>query len=275
LRDKKGKIFYVYYTVKEDLTSPVQKKIMKNSRPAVLFVMLIICLCAVTAGTNYPKLDQRVTDLTNTLSNQERQKIDQDLKSYEDTTSTQIVVLMINSLEGESLEEYANRTFLLNKIGQEKKNNGVLLLISKKDRKVRIETGYGLEGALTDAVSSQIIRNEIIPRFKDGDYFGGIVTGVDTIIRVIRGEYQAEGDKAPAISAGMVFMVLMFGIFVLLPLISSRRRSVINSNGHDYFSGWGYGGGSFGGFGGGGSLGGGGFSGGGGMSGGGGASGSW
>jgi uncharacterized protein len=252
---------------------------MKKLRYTVLFVMLVMCMCTVTAGTNFPKLDQRITDFTNTLSYQEWQKIDQELKSYEDTTSTQIVVLMINSLEGESLEEYANRTFTLNKIGQQKKNNGALLLIAKQDRKVRIETGYGLEGALTDAISSQIIRNDIIPRFKDGDYFGGIATGVGSIIQATRGEYQAEGKKAPAISAGLVFMVLMFGIFVLLPLISSRRRSVINSNGHDYFSGWGYGGGSSGGFGGGGfgggGFGGGGFSGGGGMSGGGGASGSW
>ncbi len=249
---------------------------MKNLKFNFLFVMLVICAYAVTADTNFPKLDQRVTDFTNTLSYQEWQKVDQELKSYEDTSSTQVVVLMINSLEGESIEEYANKTFAMNKIGQAKKDNGVLLLIAKQDRKVRIEVGYGLEGVLTDAISSQIIRNEILPNFRADNYFGGIVTGVDAIIRVTRGEYQADakGDKAPAISAGLVFMILMFGIFVLLPMMTSRRRSVIGSNGHDYFSGWGYGGGSFGGFGGG-SSGGGGFSGGGGMSGGGGASGSW
>jgi uncharacterized protein len=245
---------------------------MKNKH--FIFLAMVICFYAaiLRAEANIPKLNQRVNDFTNTLGYQEWQKVDSELKSYEDTTSTQVVVLMINSLEGESLEEYANKTFNLNKIGQAKKNNGVLLLIVKKDQQVRIEVGYGLEGALTDAISSQIIRNEIIPYIKADNYFGGIVTGVDAIIRVTRGEYQAEskGKNAPAVSMGLVFLAIMFGIFILLPMLASRRRSVIGSGGHRYYSGWGYGGGSSGGFGGGG-----GFSGGGGMSGGGGASGSW
>jgi uncharacterized protein len=249
---------------------------MKNFRWVILTLAISMCTSSVMAETKFPELKQHVNDFTNTLSFQEWQEIDRLLKSYEDTTSTQVVVLMINSLEGESIEEYANKTFALNKIGQAKKDNGVLLLIAKQDHKVRIESGYGLEGALTDALCSQIIRQEILPHFKAENYFGGIVTGVDAIIRATKNEYQADkrGDKAPAISVGLVFLVLMFGIFVLLPMFASRRRSVIGSGGHSYFSGWGYGGGSSGGFGSSG-FGGGGFSGGGGMSGGGGASGSW
>jgi uncharacterized protein len=247
---------------------------MKNLRWAILALVIAVCTSSLMAEIKLPELKQRVNDFTNTLGFQEWQEIDRLLKSYEDTTSTQIVVLMINSLDGESIEEYANKTFALNKIGQAKKNNGALLLIAKQDHKVRIEVGYGLEGALTDAVCSQIIRQEILPHFRADNYFGGIVTGVDAIIRTTRGEYQADtrGKKAPAVSMGLVFLIIMFG-FVLLPMLASRRRSVIGSGGHRYYSGWGYGGGSFGGFGGGG--GGGGFSGGGGMSGGGGASGSW
>jgi len=245
---------------------------MKNLHWAILALVIAVCTSSVVAQIKFPELKQRVNDFTNTLSFQEWQKVDSELKSYEDTTSTQVVVLMINSLEGESIEEYANKTFALNKIGQAKKDNGVLLVIAKQDRKVKIEVGYGLEGVLTDAVSSQIIRQEILPHFKADNYFGGIITGVDAIIRTTRGEYQADrrGNKAPAVSMGLVFLVMMFGIFVLLPMLASRRRSVIGSGGHSYYSGWGYGGGSSGGFGGGG-----GFSGGGGMSGGGGASGSW
>jgi uncharacterized protein len=245
---------------------------MKNLRWAILALVIAVCTSSLMAEIKLPELKQRVNDFTNTLGFQEWQEIDRLLKSYEDTTSTQIVVLMINSLDGESIEEYANKTFALNKIGQAKKNNGALLLIAKQDHKVRIEVGYGLEGALTDAVCSQIIRQEILPHFRADNYFGGIVTGVDAIIRTTRGEYQADtrGKKAPAVSMGLVFLIIMFG-FVLLPMLASRRRSVIGSGGHRYYSGWGYGGGSFGGFGGGG----GGFSGGGGMSGGGGASGSW
>jgi uncharacterized protein len=248
---------------------------MKNLQWIVLVCVLAVCTLHAEDQSKFPLLKQRVNDFTNTLSFQEWQEVDRLLKSYEDTTSTQIVVLMVNSLEGESLEDYANKTFAINKIGQAKKDNGVLLLIAKQDRQVRIEVGYGLEGALTDAISSQIIDKEIRPHFKANNYFGGIVTGVDAIIRTTKGEYQADnkGKKAPAVSVGLIMLAIFFGVFVFLPMLSSRRRSIIGSNGHQYFSGWGYGGGfgSGGGFGGGG----GGFSGGGGMSGGGGASGSW
>jgi uncharacterized protein len=244
---------------------------MKNTRWVILTFVLVMCISSVVAQIKIPELKQRVNDFTNTLGFQEWQEIDRLLKSYEDTTSIQIVVLMVNSLEGESIEEYANKTFALNKIGQAKKDNGVLLVVAKQDHKVKIEVGYGLEGTLTDAISSQIIRQEILPHFRADNYFGGIVTGVDAIIRTTRGEYQADnrGNKAPAVSLGLVFLFIMFGVFVLLPMMASRRRSIIGSGGHSYYSGWGYGGGSSGGFGDGG------FSGGGGMSGGGGASGSW
>jgi uncharacterized protein len=251
---------------------------MKNLRWVVLILVIVLCGAYAAAELKIPKLEQRVSDFTNTLSFQEWQQLDHLLKSFEDSTSTQVVVLMVNSLEGESIEEYANKTFSENKIGQSKKDNGVLLVIAKQDHAVRIEVGYGLEGTLTDAMTSQIIRQEIIPHFKADNYFGGIVTGVDAIIRAATGEYHADnkGRKAPAVSGGLVMLIVLFAVFVLMPLMNSRRRSVVGSGGHSYFSGWGYGGGlGGGGFSGGGFGGGGGFSGGGGMSGGGGASGSW
>jgi len=240
-----------------------------------VFLLLISVLCSVSiaAETKIPKLEQRISDFTNTLSFQEWQQVDRLLKSFEDSTSTQVVVLMVSSLEGESIEEYANKTFTQNKIGQAKKDNGVLLVIAKQDHAMRIEVGYGLEGTLTDAITSQIIRQEITPYFKSDNYFGGIVTGVDAIMRATAGEYHAEskGKRAPAASAGLLAIFILFVLFILMPILSSRRRSIIGSGGHRYYSGWGYGSG----FGGGGFGGGGGFSGGGGMSGGGGASGSW
>ena len=251
---------------------------MKNNVWVFLVLAVVLCSVCTAAETKIPQLEQRISDFTNTLSFQEWQQLDRVLKSFEDSTSTQVVVLMVNSLEGESIEEYANKTFTLNKIGQVKKDNGVLLVIAKQDHTIRIEVGYGLEGMLTDAVTSQIIRREIVPYFKADNYFGGIVTGVDAIMRAAAGEYHADnkGKRAPAASAGLVTLFIIFVIFVLMPIISSRRRSIIGSGGHRYYSGWGYGGGfGSGGFGGGGFGGGGGFSGGGGMSGGGGASGSW
>lgn len=256
---------------------------IKSPKKVFSGILFTVCLALLVqsaiAQLTIPKLNQRVNDFTNTLSIQEKQELEILLKSYEDTTSTQVVVLMINSLEGENLEEYANKTFndKNNKIGQAKKNNGILLVIAKEDRQMRIEVGYGLEGVLTDALSSRIIRDEIRPYFRENNYFDGIKAGVDAIIRATKGEYQADNqnNKAPAVSLGLVIMAIFFGVFVLLPMLTSRRRSVFGSSGHNYFSGWGYGGGwgGSGGFGGGGGFGG--FSGGGGMSGGGGASGSW
>lgn len=250
---------------------------MKNFRCVALMLMIIFCSVYANTETKIPKLEQRISDFTNTLSFQEWQQLDLLLKSFEDSTSTQVVILMINSLEGESIEDYANKTFTENKIGKAKKDNGVLLVIAKQDHKMRIEVGYGLEGALTDALSSQIIRQEITPYFKADNYFGGIVTGVDAIMRATAGEYHAnsKGTRAPEVSGLLVLIVIIFVSFVFMPMMTSRRRSVIGSGGHRYYSGWGYGSGFGGGGFGGGGFGGGGFSGGGGMSGGGGASGSW
>ena len=245
---------------------------MKKNRLFVLVFVITLFSAYTSAELKIPKLEQRVTDFTNTLSFQEWQQLDHELKTLEDTTSTQVVVLMINSLEGGSIEDYANKTFTENKIGQAKKDNGVLLVIAKQDHAIRIEVGYGLEGVLTDALTSQIIRNEIAPYFKADNYFGGIVTGVDAITRAVAGQYHADskGRKAPATSFGFVTIIIAFLFFILMPMMTSRRRSIIGSGGHSYYSGWGYGGGL-----GGGGFSGGGFGGGGGMSGGGGASGSW
>jgi uncharacterized protein len=229
-----------------------------------------------------PKVEQRVNDFTNTLSFNEWKSVENVLKKFEDTTSTQIVVLMIDSLKGVPIGDYASRVFEKNKIGQANKDNGVLVVIAKNERKTRIEVGYGLEGVLTDALCAQIIDKEMNPQFQQANFYGGIVTGVTGIMGAVGGEYKAgpRGKAAPAITAGLVIVLLLFFFFVLVPMAASRRRTIIGSGGWNHYSGWwygggwgggGFGGGSGGGFGGGG----GGWSGGGGMSGGGGATGSW
>jgi uncharacterized protein len=244
-----------------------------------LTVGVLVGCQMLLAQANIPKVDQYVNDFTNTLSFNEWKSIENMLKQYEDTTSTQIVVLMIDSLKGESIEDYAVSVFEKNKIGQAKKDNGVLLVIAKDDQRIKIEVGYGLEGVLTDVVCEQIINKEIVPQFKESNFYGGILTGVTSIIEAVGGEYKVEprGKAAPAISGGLVVFFLLLLFYGILPAVASRRRTIIGSGGWNHFSGWGYGGGwgGFGGFGGGGGMGGGGFSGGGGMSGGGGATGSW
>lgn len=233
---------------------------------------------ALAGAQEIPKLTQRVNDFTNTFSYVEWGSLEKEIKQFEDSTSNQIVVLMVSNLGGEDIEGYANKVFTQNKIGQAKKNNGVLLVIAKDDRKMRIEVGYGLEGALTDALSDQIIRKEITPHFKNGSYYAGVLGGLNAIMLATAGEYTADpsSNSATSVSASLLLIAFIFVFFFFVPLLRSRRRTFIGSAGPFYYSGWGYRGGgsgsSWGGFGGGG---GGGFGGGGGMSGGGGASGSW
>ncbi|MGB2867679.1 MAG: TPM domain-containing protein [Bacteroidota bacterium] len=243
----------------------------------LLLTFLVWTVIPLGAQPDIPKLDQRVSDFTNTLSYAEWDALGKEIKKFEDSTSTQIVVLVVSSLKGASMEEYANKVFEVNKIGREKKDNGVLLVVAMEDRTVRIEVGYGLEGVLPDALCSQIIEREMKPQFREGNYFAGLIGGVNAIMLATAGEYSIHpGDRtAPAVA---VVVLIVFGLALFLfflPLVSSRRRFVIGSRGHVYSSGWGYGGWSGGSSGGGSSFGGGGWSGGGGMSGGGGASGSW
>ena len=238
-------------------------------------VFLVLAAACVARGQDLPKLTQRVNDFTNTFSYVEWGSLEKEIKQYEDTTSNQLVVLMVATIGEDDIESYANRVFTQNNIGQAKKNNGVLLVIAKDDRKMRIEVGYGLEGALTDAICSRIIRKEITPHFQNGSYYAGVLTGVNAIMMATAGEYKADpgANGATSVSFGLMLVAFIFIFFFFLPLLRSRRRTFIGSAGPFYYSGWGYrgGGGGFGAFGGRG----GGWSGGGGMSGGGGASGSW
>jgi uncharacterized protein len=250
-----------------------------NRKFLILAVAVIVVGQILKAQTPIPQIEQRVNDFTNTLSFNEWKSMENMLKRFEDSTSTQIAVLMVDSLNGQSIEEYAASVFDKNKIGQAKKDNGVLLVVAKNDHKIKIEVGYGLEGVLTDVLCEQIIDKEIVPQFKDANFYGGLLTGVTSIMGAVSGEYKAEprGKAAPAISGGLVAVFLLFFFYGILPLVASRRRTIIGSGGWNHFSGWGYGRGWGGGFGGGlgGGMSGGGFMGGGGMSGGGGATGSW
>ncbi len=143
-----------------------------------------------------PFLSGRVMDEANVLSSESKLSIENKLKEHEKATSNQVVVLIIPSLEGEVLEEYSLKVASTWKLGQKGKDNGVLLLIAKNDRKLRIEVGYGLEGSLTDALSSRIIRNEITPSFKQGNFSLGVEQGVDAILSAIAGTYKEQEESA-------------------------------------------------------------------------------
>lgn len=247
----------------------------------LLIIFSIILFIGIAAAQQeIPLVHQRVNDATGTLSPDEVRSLEKTLAEFEQATSNQVIVLLISSLGGEDLKDYAINFAEKNKIGKKDRNNGILLLIAKEDRKIDIEVGYGLEGVLTDAVSSQIIRIIIGPKFRDGDFYGGISDGVDAIISVTKGEFKGEAKQNSVRKFSPIAIILLILFFGIFPRIfGSGRRSSIGSSGYrsgfpGFWGGFGGGfGGSSGGFRGGGGFGG--FSGGGGSFGGGGASGSW
>ncbi|NUN10383.1 MAG: TPM domain-containing protein [Ignavibacteriaceae bacterium] len=228
----------------------------------LLLCSLLILWAELHAVPQVPKLKLWATDLTGTLSSSELDYLNSRLKTFQDSTSNQLVFLMIPSLEGDALEDYTYRVAKENLVGDKDRDNGVLLFVSKEERKIRIEVGYGLEGALPDATSSYIIRKEIVPLFKTDNYFQGIVSGLDAIMKATAGEYKAMEKKKKGSSGLGKFVPIL--LMIIFGFLSRRRRRSVFFGGGPRIGGFpgGFGGGGFGGFsGGGGSFGGGGASG--------------
>jgi uncharacterized protein len=143
---------------------------------------------AAMADVAVPPLTGRVVDKTATLSSSDIASLDQTLKDFEAKKGSQIAVLIVPTTQPESIEQYSLRVAEAWKIGRSKVDDGAILVVAKDDRKLRIEVGYGLEGALTDATAKRIIDEVITPKFRGGDFAGGISAGVDRIIRVVDGE---------------------------------------------------------------------------------------
>lgn len=255
------------------------------------FLILLISGASILQAQTFPEKPARlVNDYTNTLTQAEVSRLEQKLVAFDDSTSTQIAVVLIKSLEGYDVADYAVRLAEKWGIGGSKNNNGVLLLASIGDRKVTIQTGYGVEGALPDAIARRIIENEITPNFRTGNYFGGLDQGTSAIISYTKGEYNEARKKtkqSDGPSGFIIFLIIMVIIFLISRKGGGGGSQVIGRRGAASPFWWmllgsGLGrssGGGFGGFSGGGGGfggGGGGFGGfGGGSFGGGGASGSW
>ena len=254
---------------------------------AALVLILSFAAPAFSAPT-FPKLDGRVTDAAGILPADTRAALDTRLAALEATTTIQLVVATVPDLQGYEIDEYGYQLGRAWGIGQKGSNNGALLIVAPNDRKVRIEVGYGLEGVLTDALTSQIIRRNIVPAFKAGDMAGGVTAGTEALVTLL--ELPADQRQQAALNAaaterqrskgsgGLGTIVWLLIIIIWLVVAISRhkpgRRSgpnVIWGPGLGGGGGWGGGGGGWGGGGGGG----GGFGGGGGGFGGGGSSGGW
>ena len=185
-----------------------------------LFFMLLLCSLPFSAyGLDVPKLQGYVNDYAGLISPSAKSKIEEELRAFEQSDSTQIVILTIPSLEGENIEEFGIKVAEAWKIGQQVKDNGVLFIVSKQDRKIRIEVGRGLEAKLTDLMAGRIIDQVIKPRFKKGDFDGGFITGTSALIDGTRGEFKAEqrpGQRRQKGFPPFLTFLLFFGIFTLI-----------------------------------------------------------
>ncbi len=236
----------------------------------ILLLVLTMCTLTSIAQKTIPEHGGRwVHDDAGILSPQTIGQLEMLLKAERDSTSNQIAVLLMKNLEGGDIDEYANRVFNNWKLGDEKKDNGILFLLAMEEKQMRIEVGAGLEGILTDAQSSRINRNEVAPYFRRGEYEQGIVAGVISIIQTIKGEYKNDSPVARKSKKSRSPFVTIIALIIFLIIGARRRRS--GPGGGYWTPGGGFiGGGNWGGGGSsgswGGNFGGGGFSGGGGSS---------
>lgn len=183
-----------------------------------------------------PLLSGRVIDQTETLTASEIGALDQTLRNFEARKGSQFAVLIVPSTQPESIEQFAIRVADQWKIGRKKIDDGVILIVAKSDRKLRIEVGYGLEGALTDATSKRIIDQVIVPRFKQQDFYGGISSGVDTIIGVIDGEGlpppiqdRSIGEDDIRQSLPIIFIVALVLGHILRSMLGRLPGSLVTS----------------------------------------------
>ncbi|NAY92202.1 TPM domain-containing protein [Muricauda sp. JGD-17] len=257
--------------------------------PKVSFLVTFLFVSIAWGQFSIPEKPQKQTsvyDYIDLLSTAQRSALEQKLIRYSDSTSTQIVLAIISSTEGENINFLGAQWGQKWGIGQEDKDNGVLVLLAKDDRRIAINTGYGVEGALTDIMSKRIIESVIIPEFKKGDYYQGLNQGADAIFQVLTGEFKEERTfgKDSQFPKKVFFLIL---IFIIMMIILSRKNRnnrggkggrrrgpdiwdmiILSNMGRSSGSSGGFGSGSFGGGGFSGGFGGGGF-------GGGGASGGW
>ncbi len=175
-------------------------------RGAALIFALLLVLPAVALTVDVPFLSGRVVDDAEILKPATRERITAALKAHEGSTGNQIAILTIPTIDSESVEEFSTRVFESWKLGQKGKDNGVLVVVVPKDRKMRIEVGYGLEGTLTDAAAARIIRNVMTPAFKSGDYDKGIEDGAAAIVSTLEGKADAVLDAPAASSEGLKFV---------------------------------------------------------------------
>jgi uncharacterized protein len=206
-----------------------------NAAKTSLLALLLCWALAAFAQVAVPPLTGRVVDQTGTLSSDDITSLTQKLRDFEARKGSQIAVLIVPTTQPEEIEQYSIRVAEAWKIGRKKIDDGAILLVAKNDRKVRIEVGYGLEGALTDVTTRRIIDEIITPKFRSGDFAGGISDGVDRIIGVIDGEPLPAPQRQATFAGGqdrfdiMFNPVILFGVFVAGAVLRSILGRLIGS----------------------------------------------
>ena len=208
---------------------------MKRARGAsrthhriTIFSLVLFALCSLlpcASALDVPKLRGYVNDYAGMISPSARATLEDELRAFEQTDSTQLVILTLPSLEGEAVEDFSMKVAESWKIGQRGKDNGILFIVSKRDRKMRIEVGRGLEGRLTDLLAGRIIDLVVTPRFKRADYDGGFIAGVSALMDATRGEFKAEDSRRHKKhdSSSSLFTFLIFTAIAIVVLGSISR----------------------------------------------------
>jgi len=212
---------YLSYT---DYLNIDKIKPLKILCPAcILFFILLFPFSA--RALDVPKLQGHINDYANMISPSAKVELEKELNSFEQTDSTQIVILTIPSLEGEVLEEFSVKAAESWKIGQKGKDNGIIITVAKQEKKIRVEVGRGLEGVLTDLAAGRIVDLVIEPSFKRSDFDGGFIAGVHSLIDASRGEFTVDKNQLPQRKNGIhsFFTILIFGVIVLLSIGSISR----------------------------------------------------
>lgn len=189
------------------------------------FTCMLLFVVGAHAQIAIPPIQTRVTDQTATLSAEQKTTLEQSLQSFENKKGSQVAVLIVPSTAPESIEQYALRVAEQWKLGRKKVDDGVILLIAKNDRSMRIEVGYGLEGALNDATAKRIIAETMTPYFKQGDYYAGIKAGTDQIMRVIDGEPLPAKKQGRTVDMGG-FQQYAPILFVLALVVGGVLRAI-------------------------------------------------
>jgi uncharacterized protein len=197
-----------------------------------LALLLLACALAVLAQIPVPPLEARVTDLTSTLTPAQRQALESKLEAFERRKGSQLAVLIVPSTAPEDIAEFGIRVAEAWKLGRRGIDDGAILIVAKNDRRMRIEVGYGLEGVLTDAICRRIIEETIAPRFRTGDYYGGIDAGLDRMMGLIEGEPLPEPDPrwsprsasehAPGLEVFLPLLVPLLIAFMIVRAIFGR-----------------------------------------------------